>query len=86
MIARSWIRLGLQENLHTAVLHVNVLAEYAGRGIGRALLMSRVSTDTPTGALSHDAESWNVARVRHITKTWKQAGLDSLVASDGDAQ
>jgi hypothetical protein len=37
MVARSWIRLGLQENLHTADLHVNVLAQYAGRGIGTAL-------------------------------------------------
>lgn len=45
-----------------------------------AVLMSRMSTDTPVGALSYDAESWDVARVRHVEKTWKQAGLDSLVA------
>ena len=29
---------GVQENLHTALLHVNVLREFSGRGIGRALL------------------------------------------------
>ncbi|WLQ06925.1 GNAT family N-acetyltransferase [Arthrobacter oryzae] len=45
-----------------------------------AVLMSRMSTDTPVGALSYDAESWDVARVRHVEKRWKQAGLDSLVA------
>ena len=28
MAGRSWIRFGLQENVHTALLHVNVLAEY----------------------------------------------------------
>jgi GNAT superfamily N-acetyltransferase len=38
MVARSWIRFGLQENVHTALLHVNVLAEYCGRGIGTTLL------------------------------------------------
>lgn len=193
MVGRSWIRFGLQENLRTALLHVNVLAGFSGRGIGRALLdhaeelaasrgcttlqtftehpadfdvddpgllkpatgtggvpaqargvrfareagckleqverfstlalppaednlaglegdalykggeqyellhwtdscpeeyaaqlavlMSRMSTDTPAGGLSFDAESWDVARVRHVEKTWKQAGLDSLVAS-----
>ena len=193
MAGRSWIRFGLQENVHTALLHVNVLAEYSGRGIGRALLdhaeelatsrgcttlqtftehpadfdvdgprllkpatgtggvpaeargvrfaqragyrleqverfsalalppaedtlaalegdalykggehyellhwtdscpeeyaaqlavlMSRMSTDTPAGGLSYDEESWDVARVRHVENRWKQAGLDSLVAS-----
>ena len=35
----------------------------------------------PSGALSYDAESWDVARVRHVEKTWKQAGVNSLVAS-----
>ncbi|WP_254678636.1 hypothetical protein [Arthrobacter sp. 24S4-2] len=40
-----------------------------------------MSTDAPSGALSNDAESWDVARVRHVEKTWKQAGLHSLVAS-----
>jgi GNAT superfamily N-acetyltransferase len=192
MVARSWIRFGLQENVRTALLHVNVLAEFRGRGIGTALLghaeelaaslgrstlqtftehpanfdpgdprlfrpatgtggvpaeasgvrfarragyrleqverfsslnlppgertlaaleqealpraggyellhwtdrcpeeyaaqlallMSRMSTDAPSGALSYDAESWDVARVRHVEKTWQQAGLHSLVAS-----
>ena len=38
MVGRSWIRFGLQENVRTALLHVNVLAEFSGRGIGRALL------------------------------------------------
>lgn len=192
MVARSWIRFGIQENVHTAVLHVNVLAEFSGRGIGRALLrhaeelaaargcttlqtftehpadfdaggagvlkpetgtggvpaaargvrfalaagyrleqverfsalelplagdalaaletealeksgeqyellhwtdrcpdglaqqlavlMSRMSTDTPVGALNYDEESWDVARVRHVEDTWQKAGLASLVA------
>lgn len=193
MVGRSWIRFGLQENVHTALLHVNVLTEFSGRGIGRALLdhaedlaasrgcttlqtftehpadfdvedprllkpgtgtggvpaearcvrfarkagysleqvarfsalplppaedtlaalerdalykagehyellhwtdscpeeyaaqlavlMSRMSTDAPAGGLSYDEETWDVARVRHVENTWKQAGLGSLVAS-----
>ena len=38
MVSRSWIRYELQENLSSALLHVNVLDSFAGRGIGRALL------------------------------------------------
>lgn len=45
-----------------------------------AVLMSRMSTDSPTGGLSHDEETWDVARVRHVEDTWKQAGMASLVA------
>jgi len=193
MVARSWIRFGVRENLQTALLHVTVLKEFSGRGIGEALLghaeqlaasrgcttlqtftehpadfdaegpgllqpatgtggvpadakgvrfvlragyrleqverfsalslpadvgtlaaleneaqekaaqqyellhwtdhcpeeyaeqlavlMSRMSTDTPVGALNYDEETWDVPRVRHVEKTWKKAGLNSLVAS-----
>ncbi len=45
-----------------------------------AVLMSRMSTDVPTGELSYDAEHWDVARVRHVEDTWDRAGLVSLVA------
>ena len=38
MVARSWIRCELQENLGSALLHVDVLEDFTGRGIGRALL------------------------------------------------
>ncbi|MBT2594489.1 GNAT family N-acetyltransferase [Arthrobacter sp. ISL-72] len=38
MVARSWIRLALQDNVHTAILRVDVLKAYSGRGIGRTLL------------------------------------------------
>jgi len=38
MAARSWIRCELQDNLSSALLHVDVLAGFTGRGIGRALL------------------------------------------------
>ncbi|MCB5274469.1 hypothetical protein BJG92_02002 [Arthrobacter sp. SO5] len=38
MVARSWIRCELQENLRSAMVHVEVLEEFSGRGIGRALL------------------------------------------------
>ena len=38
MVARSWIRCELQENLGSALLHVDVLNDFTGRGIGRALL------------------------------------------------
>ena len=38
MVARSWIRCELQENLGSAFLHVDVLNDFTGRGIGRALL------------------------------------------------
>ena len=45
-----------------------------------AVLMSRMSTDAPTGELSVDAEQWDVARVRHVEDTWRRAGLVPLVA------
>jgi GNAT superfamily N-acetyltransferase len=38
MVARSWIRGELQENLGSALIHVEVLEEFCGRGIGGALL------------------------------------------------
>ena len=43
--------------------------------------MSRMSTDAPTGGLSYDEETWDVARVRHVEDTWKQAGNISLVTA-----
>ena len=192
MAARSWVRLEQQENLSRALLHVAVLDEYTGRGIGRALLahaealaaaekrtvlltftehpadfdpavadvvvpltgagalpvrargvrfaaaagyrleqveryssldvaaavpaldrldrearskaagydvltwtdacpdehveqlavlMSRMSTDAPTGGISYEEETWDVARVRHVEGIWKRAGNVSLVAA-----
>lgn len=45
------------------------------------VLMSRMSTDAPTGELSYEAERWDVARVRHVEDTWRRAGLISLVAA-----
>jgi hypothetical protein len=33
MVARSWIRFPLQDNVHTALLRVDVLREFTGRGI-----------------------------------------------------
>lgn len=44
------------------------------------VLMSRMSTDVPTGELRYDPERWDVARVRHVEDTWRRAGLVSLVA------
>ena len=44
-----------------------------------AVLMSRMSTDAPTGGLSYDEEAWDAARVRHVEDTWTQAGNISLV-------
>lgn len=192
MVARSWIRCELQDNLGSALLHVDVLKNFTGRGIGRALLahaeavaaadgrtvlmtftehpadfdaegpdvlrpatgtgalpanaravrfaqragyqleqverfstlsmppapglldalerealgraepyelvtwtdhcpeeyveqlavlMSRMSTDAPTGGLSYNEESWDAARVRHVEDTRKQAGNISLVTA-----
>ena len=192
MVARSWIECALQENLGSAFIHVGVLNDYTGRGIGRtllaqveslavadgrtvlmtftehpadfdaegpdvltpatgtgalpaaaravrfaqqagyqleqverfsslsmppdaavldalerealakaepyellawtdrcpdeyveqlAVLMSRMSTDAPTGGLSYDEETWDVARVRHVENIWKQAGNVSLVTA-----
>jgi GNAT superfamily N-acetyltransferase len=46
-----------------------------------AVLMSRMSTDAPTGELSYEAEQWDVARVRHVEDTWRRADLVSLVAA-----
>lgn len=46
-----------------------------------ALLMSRMSTDAPSGGLSYEAETWDAARVRHVQDTWRLAGLTSLVAA-----
>lgn len=46
-----------------------------------AQLMSRMSTDAPTGGLSYDEETWDAARVRHVEETWKRAGNVSLVTA-----
>ena len=46
-----------------------------------AVLMSRMSTDAPAGALSYEPEIWDVARVRHVEDTWQRAGQTSLVAA-----
>ncbi|QDY90357.1 GNAT family N-acetyltransferase [Arthrobacter sp. UKPF54-2] len=46
-----------------------------------AVLMSRMSTDAPTGGLSYDEEVWDTARVRHVEETWKRAGNTSLVTA-----
>jgi GNAT superfamily N-acetyltransferase len=46
-----------------------------------AELMSRMSTDVPTGGLSFEAEQWDEARVRHVEDTWKRAGNVSLVTA-----
>jgi GNAT superfamily N-acetyltransferase len=45
-----------------------------------AVLMSRMSTDAPAGALNHDEEFWDVARVRNVEDMWTKAGLTTLVA------
>ncbi len=46
-----------------------------------AVLMSRMSTDAPSGALSYEPETWDVARVRHVEDIWRRAGLSALVAA-----
>jgi len=46
-----------------------------------AVLMSRMSTDAPTGGLSYEEETWDAARVRNVEDTWKQAGNISLVTA-----
>ena len=46
-----------------------------------AVLMSRMSTDAPTGGLSYEEETWDVARVRNVEETWKEAGNVSLVTA-----
>ncbi|MGO4193263.1 GNAT family N-acetyltransferase [Arthrobacter sp. YAF17] len=194
MAARSWVRCELQDNLRSALVHVDVLEEFSGRGIGRALLlhaeelaaaagrtilqsytehpagfdpgdteatvspatgtgavpadargvrfalkagyrleqvsrfsaldvparaaswdalerealataggeyeivswtgrcpdeyavqlavlMSRMSTDAPSGDLRYDPEEWDVARLRNVEDTWRRAGLESFVAA-----
>jgi hypothetical protein len=35
VVGSSWIRCEVQENLRSALLHVQVLKEFTGRGIGR---------------------------------------------------
>ena len=45
-----------------------------------AVLMSKMSTDTPAGALHYDAEVWDAQRVRHVEDEWKRTGLECLVA------
>lgn len=45
-----------------------------------AVLVSRMSTDSPAGALHYDPEVWDAKRVRHAEEEWKQTGLESLVA------
>lgn len=52
--------------------------EYAAQ---LAVLMSRMSTDAPAGALSYEPETWDTARVRHVEDTWRRAGQSSLVAA-----
>ena len=46
-----------------------------------AVLMSRMSTDAPTGGLRYNEETWDAARVRHVEDTGKQAGNISLVTA-----
>jgi GNAT superfamily N-acetyltransferase len=46
-----------------------------------AVLMSRMSTDAPSGELSYDEETWDAARVRHVEDTWEKAGIVSLVTA-----
>jgi GNAT superfamily N-acetyltransferase len=45
-----------------------------------AVLMSRMSTDTPAAELHFDPQVWDAARVRHVEDEWKQSGLESLVS------
>lgn len=45
-----------------------------------AVLMSRMSTDSPAGELHFDPEVWDAKRVRHVEDEWKQSGLESLVS------
>ncbi len=46
-----------------------------------AALMARMSTDVPSGGLNYDEETWDVARLRDLEDTWKQAGQTSLIAA-----
>ncbi|MET3934524.1 GNAT family N-acetyltransferase [Arthrobacter sp. OAP107] len=45
-----------------------------------AVVMSRMSTDTPAAELHFDPQVWDAARVRHLEDEWKQSGLESLVS------
>lgn len=45
-----------------------------------AVLMSRMSIDSPAGALHYDPETWDAKRVRHVEDEWKATGQESLVA------
>ena len=45
-----------------------------------AVLMSRMSTDTPAGDLRFDPQVWDATRVRHVEDEWKQSGMESLVS------
>jgi GNAT superfamily N-acetyltransferase len=45
-----------------------------------AVLMSRMSTDSPAGELHFDPEVWDAKRVRHVEDEWKQSGMESLVS------
>jgi GNAT superfamily N-acetyltransferase len=45
-----------------------------------AVLMSRMSTDTPAGELHFDPQVWHAKRVRHVEDEWKHSGLESLVS------
>ena len=45
-----------------------------------ALLMSRMSTDSPAGELHYDAEVWDAKRVRHVEDEWQRTGQEALVA------
>jgi len=44
-------------------------------------LMSRMSSDAPSGGISYEEEHWDAARVRHVEDTWREAGNTSLVAA-----
>jgi hypothetical protein len=45
-----------------------------------AVLMSRMSTDSPAGELHSGPEVWNAKRVRHVEDAWKQSGLEPLIS------
>jgi hypothetical protein len=48
-----------------------------------AVLMSRMSMYSPAGGLSHDAETWDAAPVRHVEDSWKRSGRESMPAAAG---
>lgn len=49
VVGSSWIQCHLRENLRSALLHVQVLGEFSGRGIGRALLQHAQQLATAEG-------------------------------------